>query len=49
MILRRLLFETSMGEMFLVFLERKLGLAIVQAEWLAAQPGGKPKAVSEAQ
>lgn len=49
MLLRWLLFETRMGEMLLVFLERKVGLAVVQAEWLAMQPSGEPAAVSEAQ
>ena len=38
-----------MGEVFLVFLERRMGLAVVQAEWLAMQPSGEPAAVSEAQ
>jgi len=49
MLLRWLLFETRMGEVFLVFLERRMGLAVVQAEWLAMQPSGEPAAVSEAQ
>ena len=49
MLLRWLLFETRMGEMFLVFLERRVGLAVVQAEWLAMQPSSEPTAVSEAQ
>lgn len=49
MILRRLLFETPLGEWFLTFLERRLGLAVVQAEWLAAQPAGQPTAVTHVQ
>ena len=48
MALRWLLFETRIGEMLLAFLERKTGLAVVHAEWLALQPGGEPKAVSQA-
>jgi hypothetical protein len=47
MALRWLLFETRIGEMLLAFLERKVGLAVVHAEWLALQPGGEPKAVRE--
>jgi hypothetical protein len=49
MILRWLLFETRFGELLLVFLEQKAGLAIVQADWLAAQPAGKPKVMCETQ
>lgn len=49
MILRRLLFETKLGELLLVFLERKVGLAVVQADRLAVQRGGEPTAVSEVQ
>ena len=48
MIVRRLLFETRLGELLLSILERKVGLAIVQAEWLAAQPAGEPKAAGQA-
>jgi hypothetical protein len=47
MALRWLLFETRIGEMLLAFLERKAGLALVHAEWLALQSGGEPKAASE--
>ena len=49
MILRWLLFETKLGELLLVCLERCVGLAVVQADWLAAQPSGEPRARSEAQ
>ena len=49
MALRWLLFETRIGEILLAVLERKAGLALVQVEWLALQPGGEPKAVREAQ
>ena len=48
MFIRWLLFQTKLGEVLLVFLEQKVGLAIVTAEWLAALPGGEPKAVTEA-
>ena len=49
MIVRRLLFETRVGEMFLAFLERRLGLAVIQAEELAGQCAGQPVAMSEVQ
>ena len=49
MILRWLLFETRFGELLLVFLEKKMGLAVVQADWLAAQRSGEPKAMFEPQ
>jgi hypothetical protein len=49
MIVRWLLFETWFGELLLTILERKVGLAVVQADWLAAQPVGEPKAVCETQ
>ena len=39
---KRLLFGTRVGETLLAFLERKLGLALVSAEWLAEQLGGEP-------
>jgi len=48
MIVRWLLFETRLGELLLTILERKVGLAVVQIEWLAAQPAGEPKAVGKA-
>jgi hypothetical protein len=43
MLLRWLLFETKAGERLLALLEKTVGLAIVQAEWLGAQPSGKPQ------
>jgi hypothetical protein len=46
MLLRWLLFETKAGEMLLAFLEKRAGLAVVQAEWLSAQPSGMPQAAS---
>ena len=48
MIVRWLLFETRLGELLLTILERKIGLAIVEVEWLAAQPAGAPKGVCKA-
>jgi len=48
MIIRWLLFETRLGELLLAILERKVGLAVVQVEWLAAHPAGEPKAVGKA-
>ena len=32
---RKLLFETRVGEWFLAQLEKRAGLAVVDAEWLA--------------
>ena len=49
MLVRRLLFETRIGEAFLAFLERRVGLAVVQVEWLATQRSGQPAGVGEAQ
>jgi hypothetical protein len=49
MLVRRLLFETRVGEAFLAFLERRVGLAVVQVEWLATQRSGQPAGVGEAQ
>ena len=49
MFVRRFLFETKAGELLLVFLEQKIGLAVVEAGWLGAQRSGEPKPVSEAQ
>ena len=49
MILRWLLFETRLGELLLVCLERYVGLAVVQADWLASQPSGQPRTMSEVQ
>ena len=47
--IRWLLFETRVGELLLVLLERHVGLALVQANWLADQRSGEPKTVSEVQ
>ena len=49
MILRWLIFETKLGEVLLVLLEQKVGLAVVQADWLAEQRSGEPAAASETQ
>jgi hypothetical protein len=46
MIVRWFLFETRCGELLLVFLERRLGLAVVSADWLAVQPSSMPQTVS---
>jgi hypothetical protein len=46
--LRWLLFETRLGEFLLACLEKKTGLAVVEAKWLGAQPSGMlPVARSE--
>ncbi len=49
MLVRKFLFETKLGELLLAFLERKAGLAVVQADWLDAQRSGEPKAAVEVQ
>lgn len=49
MFVRWFLFETKVGEQLLSLLERKAGLAVVQADWLASQRSGEPKAVREVQ
>ena len=46
MLLRRLLFETKMGEMLLGLLESRFGLTVVQAEALARQRSGRPAAAN---
>jgi hypothetical protein len=46
MLLRWLLFETKVGELLLALLEKRAGLAVVQAEWLGAQHSGTPQAAS---
>ena len=43
------LFDTKIGELLLSLLERHAGLAVVQANWLAEQQCGEPKAFTEAQ
>ena len=40
--LKRLLFETRLGEMLLAFLERRAGLAVISADSLAQQVSGRP-------
>jgi hypothetical protein len=40
--LRKLLFDTRLGERLLALLERKAGLAIVEADWLAGRPSTAP-------
>lgn len=42
MLVRWFLFETRVGELLLVLLEKTTGLAVVQAEWLSSQPSGIP-------
>jgi hypothetical protein len=44
MLLRRFLFGTRAGELLLALLEKTVGLAVVQADWLGSQPSGKPHA-----
>lgn len=43
-LIRWFLFETRVGEWMLTLLEKTAGLAVVQAEWLGAQPSGVPQA-----
>ena len=45
--LRWILFETMAGELFLRWLERRAGLAIVQADWLCMQQSGRPVTAKE--
>ena len=47
MVVRWFLFETGFGELLLAFLERRIGLAVVSADWLGRQRSGRPKAVGE--
>ena len=47
MIVKWFLFETRLGLFLLAHLERKVGLAVVNAEWLGKQSSGMPKAVGE--
>ena len=47
--LKRLLFETRVGEMLLTLLERKTGLAVVDANWLSHQSATAPTAMGESQ
>jgi hypothetical protein len=47
MLVRWLLFETWIGELLLTCLERWVGLAVVQVDWLAVQRSGESRPVSE--
>ena len=47
--MRWVLFDTKIGERLLTLLERHVGLAVVQANWLAEQRCGEPKAFTGAQ
>jgi hypothetical protein len=47
--IKRLLFETRLGEHLLTFLERKVGLAVVDADWVGLQRSGEPTTAAEAQ
>lgn len=47
--MRWVLFDTKIGELLLTLLERHVGLAVVQACWLAEQQCGEPKASTEGQ
>ena len=42
------LFETKLGNLILILLERSTGLAFVQADWLGAHCCGKPVDEAEA-
>lgn len=49
MIVKWFLFETKVGLWLLALLERKVGLAVVSADWLGRQPSGFPtEAMDEA-
>ena len=47
MLIRWILFQTRIGEKVLILLERRAGLAIVQADWLCTQRSGRPMAPRE--
>jgi hypothetical protein len=47
MLVRWLLFETKVGEVLLVFLEQKVGLAVIAADRLAMQRSGRPTVTKE--
>ena len=49
MFLTWLFFETKVGELLLVYLEKKVGLAVVDADWLTVQRCGLPKDLSKAE
>jgi hypothetical protein len=47
MLVRRFLFETKLGELLLVLLEQKAGLAVVRADRLGVQRCGYPAVARE--
>mgnify|MGYP001267331028 CR=1 FL=1 len=49
MLMRWFLFETRIGELLLILLERSTGLAFVRVDWLAAHCCGEPKTTDNAQ
>ena len=49
MVVKWFLFETKLGLFLLALLERKAGLAVVNAEWLGRQPSGYPVVADQAQ
>ena len=49
MIVKWFLFKTRLGLFLLSQLERKAGLAVVNAEWLGRQPSGWPVVADQAQ
>ena len=49
MLVRWLLFETWIGELLLLCLERYSDLAVVRAGWLGMQRSGEPSTVGEMQ
>ena len=48
MLMRWFLFETKIGELLLILLERSTGLAFVQVDWLGAHCCGEPKTADNA-
>ena len=49
MFVRWLLFNTKVGDLLLAFLERRIGLAVVDAKWLGVQRTGMAADLIEAQ
>ena len=49
MVVRWFLFETRIGLFLLALLERKAGLAVVNADWLGKQPSGWPVIAGQAE
>jgi hypothetical protein len=49
MIVKWFLFESKVGLWLLALLERKAGLAVVDADWLGQQPSGWPVTPDQAQ